>query len=132
MRLDLAIKVAKYLDSNQIQWDRNSERNPTKRLCILSYGLYSELMASTAANLLRQKRNNWIITHAILNDIESGKIDKDIKEYELIIVIPIASTLSTITKILHSLTQNDITPNHNNIPINLIVAGHKKIDDEMG
>lgn len=129
--LRFGFELAHYIDSTLEKWLRyNNTRS--KRLCILSYGLYSELMASTAARLLGLRRPDCDISHALISDVESGRIEGAVNlvDRKIVLVIPIASTLSTATKIRDILgKQGDLSSQIINPPLNLIVAGHRPIVD---
>src|SRR5574340_197522 len=123
--LRFGFQVASYVDRNLDQWLRES-RSDSKMLCILGYGLYSELTVSGAARLLQVMRPSYNVTHAIVRDVETGQIEGEqhLVGREIIVVIPIASTLSTAMKTFYFLRGKDkVATKSLNPPLNVIVAG---------
>jgi len=108
-----------------------------KTVCILSYGLYSELLVSNLARFLKLIRPETKATHAVIGDVDTSKIDhKDnLENNQIMILVPIASTLSTATKIRDVLKKDYPNSPIINKPTNLVIVGHENLDkihDENG
>lgn len=128
--LRFGFQVASFIDRKLDEWLLESQAK-SRRLCILGYGLYSELTVSTAVRLLQLRRPAFNITHALVSDIETGRIEDEsnLRERDIVLVIPIASTLSTAMKVHDFLRGKEgISPKAINPPLNIIVAGHKDLE----
>lgn len=124
--------LADHIDRNLDKWLEGETEQQPKSLCILSYGLYSELMVSAAVRILSLRRHDWEVSRALVSDVESGQIqgESNLVDRKIILVISIASTLSTVTKIKDILRKKEgVSAQPINPPLNLIVAGHLPIVD---
>lgn len=137
-----AFILARHIAENCIDLMEAPEERPQKT-CILCYGLYSELLASNTARFLKLIRPSIESKHSIIGDVDTGKIEhaEHLEDSKIIIVIPVASTLSTATKIMDSLTQffkqnkKGQQPDVVERAVNLILVGHNRLEnitDERG
>lgn len=118
--------IAKHIAEGHLE-DEKYKKGHHKTVCILSYGLYSELLASNLARFLKLIKPETKATHAVIGDVDVNKIDhkENLKGNQVLIMVPIASTLSTATKVRDALNKN-----YPDLPVfkkstNLIIVGHK-------
>ena len=130
-----AIRFAYLLSQYLLQ---NLEK-PSKEITVLGYGLYSELLVSNTARFLNKMFGIDKFNHCIVEDVEDLSIlNLSNLKPEVLLIIPIGSTLTTQIKIYRKLRrlekgqggyQYESSPNMVLNPICVVVVGHKKIEE---
>jgi len=130
-----AIRFAYLLSQYLLQ---NLEK-PSKEITVLGYGLYSELLVSNTARFLNKMFGIDKFNHCIVEDVEDLSIlNLSNLKPEVLLIIPIGSTLTTQIKIYRKLRrlekgqggyQYESPPNMALNPICVVVVGHKKIEE---
>jgi hypothetical protein len=120
--LRFAYLVSKYIGKNLHDWV--ADDNPKHRqLTILGYGLYSELLISNVTRFLRKIYRNWEIEHALIDEVETPKVSGTISK-NIILIVPISSTLSTSHKIAVRLKKKFPESRIIGHPINVMIVGN--------
>jgi len=114
-------------------------KKPSKEITVLGYGLYSELLVSNTARFLNKMFGIDKFNHCIVEDVEDLSIlNLSNLKPEVLLIIPIGSTLTTQIKIYRKLRrlekgqggyQYESPPNMALNPICVVVVGHKKIEE---
>lgn len=122
-----AIRFA-YLTSQYISQELKSTSD---KITILGYGIYSELLVSNVARFLNEIEKNNLkkrqFNHSIIEDVEDLKLLTPLNP-QVILVVPIGSTLTTQLKI-HRKLQREMKIDFVLNPICILVIGHKKIEE---
>ncbi len=127
--LRFAYLVSQYIESNIHDWIKDQDAK-ARQFTIVGYGLYSELLISNATRFLKSMYPDWNIDHALIdidkeeNFVVLGGIKKDV-----ILIIPISSTLSTSLKIEMRLRRKYQGLRVIGNPINIMIVGNGKLED---
>ena len=113
-------------------------KESSSEITVLGYGLYSELLVSNTARFLNRMFGTDKFNHCIVEDVEELSIlNLNNLKKDVILIIPIGSTLTTQIKIYRKLKslkngrggyQYDSPPNMVLNPICVLVVGHGKIE----
>lgn len=128
--LRFAYLVCEYIRDcreTQEEWKFNPE-DKNNRITILGYGIYSELLISNIDMLLKTIYPTLNLNHAVINDTEKMEIHGKVFE-NIIVVIPISSTLSTSKKIAAHIDTSFRESKIIGIPINILIVGNRTIKE---
>lgn len=125
--LRFAYLISQYIESNIHEWLK-SNKNQTGQFTVVGYGLYSELLISNVTRFLKGMNTEWEINHALVSEVETFKVQGKVTQ-NVILIIPISSTLSTSLKIEMRLKR--VYPQSKIIghPINVMIVGNKNLKD---
>ena len=124
-----AYVVSQYIKENLHNWLDN--RDDTTEITLLGYGTYSELLLSNLRTFLDTyyKGSIYKFETTTIEDAEGLRVEDEgiIKSAKnIILIIPIGSTLTTSTKIRRKLSKYDNQPSIIGTPITCIVVGPKE------
>lgn len=124
--LRFAYLVCRYIQENLHEWlDLTTEKN--KSITILGYGMYSELLISNVAMFLKSVQMEWQFNHAVIDDPERLEV-QGIVGPNVILLIPISSTLSTSHKIEMHLKKTYYNSRIIGNPISIMIVGNGALE----
>ncbi len=125
--LRFAFLITQYIEQKFASQKKKSPEGADKKkqLTVVGYGMYSELLISNIARFLRNSHSDWEIEHALIDEVEIPKVTGKIYP-EILLIIPISSTLSTSIKIEQHFKKN--SSRIKEFPINVILVGNGELE----